>query len=217
MVPPLNCIIFSQNNFKYQHIIDSDFANQNSMLNKFLKCDSLKTFKKPPTSGSNFNVREIKKSIKLQKLASEKFRQFSKNMHDIKETYHFWSDICHINHKLDIDYSFFYDLAQKTEGLIHYLKNYYNRPRPYQICTKLNLPLDKLTEKKCSSASYPSGHACQSFLFASVLSQKFRDKRQFFAEVADNIALSRVVAGVHFPSDVFAGKKLASIIYKQNF
>lgn len=217
MISPLKCITFDRNNHKYQHIIDADFDNQNSMLHKFLKNDSLKTFKEPPSSGSDFNVREIKKSIKLQKSASEKFKQFAKDMHDIKKTYQFWSDVCHRYHKLNIDYSFFYDLAQKTEGLIHYLKNYYNRPRPYQICASLNLPLEKLTKKKCSSASYPSGHACQSFLFALVLSEKFTDKTGFFNELANNIALSRVVAGVHFPSDVFAGKKLASIIYEQNF
>lgn len=86
-------------------------------------------------------------------------------------------------------------------------KLYYNRKRPYQLGI-----VDKnkiLKSKTSNNPSYPSGHAIQSYVLSELLSKKYPNKKQELYDLAEKISLSRVKGGVHFPSDIKFGKKLA--------
>lgn len=209
------CTEFDQDN-KYQKLIDAELSDKKSILYKFLQLDLQKEIKDPPAIGSEFNLREIKKAIYLQNTVIDAVKQFSVDMHDIKETYKLWAAERLTPHLTRADYNFYANIAQQTEGVIHYFKGMYNRPRPYQVCEHLGVDLAKLTKKPCSSASYPSGHACQSFLFAYIVGDLNYRHAKKALQLAHKISLSRVVAGVHFPSDVAAGKKLAQLIFANN-
>ena len=54
--------------------------------------------------------------------------------------------------------------------------------------------------------SYPSGHAMDSYLTAILLAQMVPEKRSALFERAASNAQSRVIAGVHYPSDLEGGK-----------
>src|SRR6202166_3594842 len=58
------------------------------------------------------------------------------------------------------------------------------------------------------SPSYPSEHAVTAGAAAAVLAYLFPDKATSFADMANVAATSRVMAGVAFPSDAFAGLDL---------
>ncbi len=58
------------------------------------------------------------------------------------------------------------------------------------------------------SPSYPSEHAATAGAAAAVLAWLFPDQAANFADMADQAATSRVIAGVAFPSDIFAGLDL---------
>jgi undecaprenyl-diphosphatase len=60
--------------------------------------------------------------------------------------------------------------------------------------------------------SFPSGHATAAFLFAGLAAVSFPVLAPFAYVWASLIALSRVVLGVHFPSDILAGALLGSAI-----
>jgi membrane-associated phospholipid phosphatase len=62
------------------------------------------------------------------------------------------------------------------------------------------------------SPSYPSEHAAVAGAAAAVLSYVFPDRAAYFAQQAEAAAQSRLVAGVHFRSDVTAGLALGRAV-----
>ncbi|HET8965606.1 MAG TPA: phosphatase PAP2 family protein [Candidatus Acidoferrum sp.] len=85
-------------------------------------------------------------------------------------------------------------------GVFKILKRVSHRPRPCQIephCWSRVLPPDKF--------SFPSGHTMTAFSIALVLSYFYRGVELPLYFMAASIAISRVVLGMHFLSDVLAG------------
>ncbi len=83
------------------------------------------------------------------------------------------------------------------------LKFRYNRIRPYQLDTTL---------KQISNPNfpaYPSGHSTNSYVAAYVYSELLPQFTALFTMNAFDMAYSREIIGVHFPSDSEAGRLLA--------
>ena len=83
------------------------------------------------------------------------------------------------------------------------LKRLSQRPRPCQIephCWSKILPPDKF--------SFPSGHTMTAFSIALVISYFYRGVELPVYFFACSIAISRIVLGMHFLSDVLAGAVL---------
>src|SRR5207245_3178946 len=80
------------------------------------------------------------------------------------------------------------------------LKRLSQRPRPCQIephCWSKVLPPDQF--------SFPSGHTMTAFSIALVISYFYPSLEGVLLFLALNIAVSRIVLGMHFLSDVLAG------------
>ena len=59
-------------------------------------------------------------------------------------------------------------------------------------------------------ASFPSAHSLESHMIALALTDvRGRQSARVLNALADRIARNREVAGVHYPSDSFAGKQIA--------
>lgn len=89
------------------------------------------------------------------------------------------------------------------------IKQVYERPRPFQN------PATSTWIRKIGQAhgpSFPSNHAANSFAAAVVLAWYFRRLRYVFYGVAGAVAVSRVMLGVHYPSDVLAGSILGILV-----
>ena len=83
------------------------------------------------------------------------------------------------------------------------LKHLSQRQRPCQIephCWSKILPPDKF--------SFPSGHTMTAFSIAMVISYFYPSLEGMLLFLALNIAVSRIVLGMHFLSDVLAGMVL---------
>lgn len=82
-------------------------------------------------------------------------------------------------------------------------KRAWNRPRPPLIDPRIHpcVPLPK-------SGAYPSGHATQAFVLAGLLAEVFPEKREALRARAHLVAWSRVIGGVHYPTDIMAGRLL---------
>ena len=89
-------------------------------------------------------------------------------------------------------------------------KNYFKRPRPFVSFPQIH-PCIKLA----NGLSYPSGHTTVSRVMAYALSLKFPERRELFMKRADEIARDRMLGGVHYPSDVRAGKHLGDLFAKK--
>lgn len=81
--------------------------------------------------------------------------------------------------------------------IILFLKYTINRPRPYQINTKIKY----LYSNTGSTPALPAGHAFQAYYLAHVLSKKYPSKKNLFDELANKCDDVRVKAGIHYPSD----------------
>lgn len=62
-----------------------------------------------------------------------------------------------------------------------------------------------------TSTSYPSGSAMQAWVFGELLAEIFPFRREELLERAERAAWGRVIGGVHFPSDLVGGKRLAAV------
>jgi acid phosphatase (class A) len=86
-------------------------------------------------------------------------------------------------------------------------KNRYGRPRPFVLEPKLEPLIDRPHD-----GSYPSGHSSWARVTALVLADMVPERRAQILARADEYAYNRVVVGVHYPSDVAAGKLAGTAI-----
>jgi acid phosphatase (class A) len=96
-----------------------------------------------------------------------------------------------------------------AEFLIWKYKNYFIRIRPY----KLEPALKNLEETNW--AAYPSGHATNSYVNAYLYSELLPEFSSFFIKDAYDMAHSREIIGVHYPSDSESGRMLAWQLVKR--
>ncbi len=98
----------------------------------------------------------------------------------------------------------------ETDGVAADIKDMFKRPRPFLRDPALDPCLGRV-----GGLAYPSGHATISRLFALMLADLVPSRKKEFFARADEAALDRVIGGVHHPSDIEAGKKLAEKLYKR--
>ena len=102
-----------------------------------------------------------------------------------------------------ITFDFLNRVREDASFLNSTLKERYKRHRPYQDHPEVKnlFPVEQY--------SYPSGHASGSRMLMLVLVVLFPDKSTALLDRDNLIAQSRVNAGVHYPSDIIAGRALA--------
>lgn len=102
------------------------------------------------------------------------------------------------------------ELLDKTS--VKAAKSYWKHPRPSDISGQVH-PLSK---EKPGDWSYPSGHATFGYNTAVLLANMLPEKRAAIFDRAALYAHHRVVMGVHFPSDVEAGRIAGTAIAAQS-
>lgn len=91
--------------------------------------------------------------------------------------------------------------------LYKWLKAKTLRPRPYQVRQEINMaamPLDKF--------SFPSGHTLHAVLFSVIVLNYYPQLSVILLPFTLMVALSRVVLGLHYPSDVIAGSFIGAAV-----
>jgi acid phosphatase (class A) len=105
-------------------------------------------------------------------------------------------------------FSAFFDRVVETEGaVVDPAKDVWKRPRPhlYSDLVKPIVPLSK-------SGSYPSGHTTVGTLMGIVLANMVPEKRTAIMARAWEYGHNRVVGGIHYASDIEAGRIAGTVI-----
>ena len=95
-----------------------------------------------------------------------------------------------------------------TEKVTDHYKKLYQRERPYSRFPEIEPCIKKISGNK----SYPSSHAAIGTVGACVLAEIFPVKKAALLEHGWDIGELRVIAGVHHPSDVEAGREVGQKI-----
>lgn len=99
-------------------------------------------------------------------------------------------------------------LAGLTGTLIYkWLKHKTLRPRPFEVQQAI-----RMNGKTLDQFSFPSGHTLHAVVFAYVALSYFPILLPILLPFTILVALSRVVLGLHYPSDVLAGASIGWLI-----
>lgn len=102
----------------------------------------------------------------------------------------------------------FFDRVAATEGaVVDPAKKVWARPRPY-LYSDLVMPL----LDKSKSGAYPSGHGTVGTLMGIVLANMLPEKHTEIMARAWEYGQNRVVAGMHYPSDIEAARISGTVI-----
>jgi len=120
--------------------------------------------------------------------------------------------------ELEVDYpkNMVKSLKESGGSIILDLKYHFNRPRPYKLAPLYNIDLDtnEIENTTSDSPSYPSGHSTQGILLGNYLSHIYPLHRGKFLKLGRDIARSRVIAKVHYPSDVQMGEMIGNDMFR---
>lgn len=193
-------------NFNY---LKSGYANHT--FPEFKGINILKILPKPAKNSSSKTKEELRE---ISNLTS------NRSLEDIKLVYSVDDDPLNIFNPIIKKYNLvfsnkdFRQMYHETMSpLIDHLKAFYNRARPFQLASKLNIKIDVLLTNTHQTAAYPSGHTVYAALIGEILSDSYPDKRGIFEDLVQKTAKARVLQGVHYPSDNIVSITLMKKLY----
>ena len=105
------------------------------------------------------------------------------------------------------------EVNEELGGLIMQLKTHYQRPRPFQVAWYSKQPLHPFETLSGQTPSFPSGHACQGKFLTMLVAQHYPEKSIELRKLSEKISQSRIILGVHYPSDNKAGERIAKQLF----
>jgi acid phosphatase (class A) len=91
--------------------------------------------------------------------------------------------------------------------LLDAAKKYFDRPRPIALDPRIKPVLEPIVNQ-----AYPSGHATWVFMTAALLADMVPERRVAIWARAEDFARQRVVGGVHYRSDIDAGRIAGAVV-----
>lgn len=109
--------------------------------------------------------------------------------------------------------AFFKEIEAETRAFTSTGKTLWKRPRPCVTGgTRIAKPIEPDDKK---SFSYPSGHSTRATVFTFVLAELIPGSKEALLKAGRESGYLRVVGGMHYPSDIQAGRVLALAILKE--
>jgi acid phosphatase (class A) len=165
----------------------------------------------PPALGSEAQKDDLARVLEVQRERTPE--EVSRARGDVEKSVFRFSDVlgAAFNEKNLPQTAALFDAAAKEAELVAKSgKRYFKRPRPFVTSSDVH-PI-VLTSPKGAYESYPSGHATFGYMTAILLSRMVPEKRAEIFARGREFGENRVVDGVHYPSDVEAGRIEGTLI-----
>ncbi len=158
----------------------------------------------------NESLRTMSELIRLSQIPSDD--KFTLKMDKVKDSF---NSLCE-NLNVDFPKEMVKELKNSASGVVLDLKYHFNRPRPYKLAPLLNIELhtNEIKDTTSDSPSYPSGHATQGILISNYMAHKYPQHKREFLKLGRDIAKSRIIAKVHYKSDVNLGELIANDMFE---
>lgn len=170
------------------------------------RVDSTRFLAPPPDAQAT--SREIDVLLDLQSKRTP--QQTARSVADLEQSVFRFADVLgpkFAQANLPVAAKFFHQLYKTESAFNKQGKDRWARQRP-PVLDKRVQPVAKYS----NSGSYPSGHAAFAYLTAIALADMVPEKRAQIFERAREFGDNRVLGGVHYPSDIEAGRQLAVLI-----
>lgn len=161
-----------------------------------------------PANSSQETKKEIEYLVSVTKNLSKDQKRFC----ELMETNHY--DLLKIVAKklgISVTKNQILKWVEDVDPITFYLKDKFNRARPYQLAKEMGLNLYPVIRTDANSASYPSGHSLDFLVilyhFAKLKPELVKTLNNFYQKIKN----VRELSGVHYPSD----KKVSEYIFKQ--
>jgi acid phosphatase (class A) len=168
--------------------------------------DAVKLLPPPPAIGSLAQQRDMQADIQAEKDRTPE--QAAKAVADNEISVFRFADILgpHFTAaELPITSKFFQQVIELQRVILIPTKDVWNRPRPFITNPDLH-PVGELP----TNGSYPSGHSHFGYLSGILLGQMVPEKAAELMVRAVEYDDNRVLAGVHYPTDVEASRRVAA-------
>lgn len=165
----------------------------------------------PPTNDSAQTQRELREVLDMQQKRTPEMASQAKA--DAEENVWVYSNVMgpKFNAEALPAVSAFFDRIVATEAaVVDPAKDFWKRPRPHMLDSRIE-PI----VKRSSSGSWPSGHTTLGTLMGITLANMVPEKRAAIMTRAWQYGDNRVVAGIHYPSDIEMGRIAGSVISQQ--
>jgi acid phosphatase (class A) len=100
----------------------------------------------------------------------------------------------------------FKEVEAEAKAVVDEAKKFFQRPRPYHL-EPARFP-HSIEHEDPTHYSYPSGHSTRGTVFALLLAELFPHQQEAILAKGREAGWLRVQGGVHFPTDIYAGRVL---------
>jgi len=162
----------------------------------------------PPALDSQQQHQEIDELLAFQKNRTPAMEAFARA--DADRTVFRFADVIGNNftaEKLPQAKAFFNMVRENADYILGPTKEHWNRPRPYVADTDIHPCVPKP-----GSASYPSGHSTFGTVTSIILANMIPEKQKQIYDRAELYRRNREIGGVHYPSDVEAGRIAGTVV-----
>ena len=187
-------------------------VDTNTVLGRYLssptRTDIKQLLPEPWKNSSVQTIGELNAIEYLQKSATKEQVDFAIRMDDLREHYSWWDREVQKLTGEGYGYLHFFKIADRGDGFINYIKLQYLRIRPFELSDALNFGIRCMIDNP-RTGSYPSGHSYDAWLFAYHLTERHPEHQKTWEQMAERIGETRMINGVHFPSDLHGGRLAA--------
>lgn len=178
------------------------------LINKFFSegWEHPQGFPEPPLNSSLETQEELEYLFLLQ----EEERPYMENLIDKadKDLASFFYEVC-AEYQIDSMKPVVEDISEKIATIVAFMKYSYNRPRPFQLADHYDIELYPMDSISAWSAAYPSGHTAQAEMLRLYYTNLYPELAEEWTRVSALISRTRMVGGMHYPSDIAGGILLA--------